>query len=187
MQSSCSTECHECKSEHLTEDFPLSSNFRFLHFSFEPQHPSCQSCHSDQRNYARSKSGLCLKIVKDDPQAHLIWLAFWFAPNQWIVTPWTVAYQVPLFVRFPRQEYWSVLPFPSSGESSQPRNWILISCIGRRFLTAEPSGKPRSVIRRQMMDGHLRISPVLRELNFGGKIPFATWEERNNKPINLDW
>ena len=154
MQSSCSTECHECKSEHLTEDFPLSSNFRFLHFSFEPQHPSCQSCHSDQRNYARSKSGLCLKIVKDDPQAHLIWLAFWFASKSMnccclvavifnsFVMPWTVAYQVPLFVRFPRQEYWSVLPFPSSGESSQPRNWILISCIGRRFLLLSHLGSP---------------------------------------------
>ena len=42
------------------------------------------------------------------------------------------------------------------------------------FFTAEPPGKPKSVIRRQMMDGHLHISPVLREQNFGGKIPFAT-------------
>ena len=63
----------------LIEDFPLSSDFRLLHFSFEPQHPSCQYCHSDQMNYARSKSGLCLKIVKDDPQTQLICLAFWFA------------------------------------------------------------------------------------------------------------
>ena len=29
------------------------------------------------------------------------------------VTPWTVAHQVPLSVGFPRQEYWSRLPFPS--------------------------------------------------------------------------
>ena len=28
-------------------------------------------------------------------------------------TPWTVAHQVPLSMGFPRQEYWSGLPFPS--------------------------------------------------------------------------
>ena len=31
------------------------------------------------------------------------------------VTPWTVARQAPLSMRFPRQEYWSGLPFPPSG------------------------------------------------------------------------
>ena len=29
------------------------------------------------------------------------------------VTPWTVACQAPLSVEFPRQEYWSNLPFPT--------------------------------------------------------------------------
>ena len=29
------------------------------------------------------------------------------------VTPWTVAYQVPLSMGFSRQEYWRGLPFPS--------------------------------------------------------------------------
>ena len=29
------------------------------------------------------------------------------------VTPWTVALQAPLSMGFPRQEYWSGLPFPS--------------------------------------------------------------------------
>ena len=30
-----------------------------------------------------------------------------------LVTPWTVAHQAPLSMGFPRQEYWSGLPFPS--------------------------------------------------------------------------
>ena len=34
---------------------------------------------------------------------------------QLFVTPWTVPCQAPLFMRFPRQEYWSGLPFPSPG------------------------------------------------------------------------
>ena len=28
-------------------------------------------------------------------------------------TPWTIALQAPLSMRFPKQEYWSGLPFPS--------------------------------------------------------------------------
>ena len=32
------------------------------------------------------------------------------------VTPWTVAHQAPLSMGFPRQEYWSELPFPSPGD-----------------------------------------------------------------------
>ena len=35
-------------------------------------------------------------------------------------TPWTVAYQVPLFLGFLRQEYCSGLPFPSLGNLSNP-------------------------------------------------------------------
>ena len=35
---------------------------------------------------------------------------------QLFVTPWTVAYQPPLSMGFPKQEYCSGLPFPSSGD-----------------------------------------------------------------------
>ena len=34
----------------------------------------------------------------------LVWLC---------VTPWTAAYQAPLYMGFSKQEYWSGLPFPS--------------------------------------------------------------------------
>ena len=36
------------------------------------------------------------------------------------VTPWTVAYQVPLSMGFSRQEHWSGLPFPSPGNLPYP-------------------------------------------------------------------
>ena len=36
------------------------------------------------------------------------------------VTPWTVANQAPLSIQFPRQEYWSGLPFPSPGDLPDP-------------------------------------------------------------------
>ena len=35
------------------------------------------------------------------------------------MTPWTVAYQAPLSMRFSRQEYWSGLPFPSAMAESE--------------------------------------------------------------------
>ena len=36
------------------------------------------------------------------------------------VTPWTVACQAPLSMEFPRQEYWSGLPFPSPEDLPDP-------------------------------------------------------------------
>ena len=35
-------------------------------------------------------------------------------------TPWTVVYQAPLSMAFPRQEYWRGLPFPSPGGLPNP-------------------------------------------------------------------
>ena len=43
---------------------------------------------------------------------------------------------------FPRQEYWSGLPFLPSGESSQPRDRTCISCIADRFLPLSHLGSP---------------------------------------------
>ena len=45
-----------------------------------------------------------------------------FSHVQLFSTLWTVALQVPLSMGFSRQEYWSGFPFPSPGESSQPRD-----------------------------------------------------------------
>ena len=35
-------------------------------------------------------------------------------------TPWTIAHQAPLSMGFPRQEYWSGLPFPSPQHLHNP-------------------------------------------------------------------
>ena len=37
------------------------------------------------------------------------------------MTPWTLAHQAPLFMGFPRQEYWSGLPFPPPGDLPDSR------------------------------------------------------------------
>ena len=46
-------------------------------------------------------------------------------------TPWLHG----LSMGFSRQEYWSGLPFPSPGESSQPRDQTQVSCFAGRFFT----------------------------------------------------
>ena len=50
--------------------------------------------------------------------------------------PWTEAHQARLSMDFSRQEYWSGLPFPSPGESSQPRDWThcrqILYCLNHR-------------------------------------------------------
>ena len=43
-----------------------------------------------------------------------------FSRVQLFVTPWTVAHQAPLSMGFPRQEYWSGLPFSSPGDLPDP-------------------------------------------------------------------
>ena len=39
---------------------------------------------------------------------------------RFFATPWTVAHQAPLSMGFPRQEYWSRLPFPPPGDLPDP-------------------------------------------------------------------
>ena len=69
-----------------------------------------------------------------------------FSHIQLFATLWTVACQSPLSMGFSRQEYWSGLPCPPPGESSQPRDWTCVSYhplhwqVGSLLLV--PSGKP---------------------------------------------
>ena len=65
-------------------------------------------------------------------------------------TPWAVTHQAPLSMEFPRQEYWSGLPFPSSRDLPHPRIELVSPALAGRFLTTEPPGKPpKSVLLGQ--------------------------------------
>ena len=67
--------------------------------------------------------------------------------HQTLVNPWAVAHQAPLSMQFPKQEYWSGLPFPSPGDlpntGIEPRYWTHVSCLAGRFVTTGPLGKPK--------------------------------------------
>ena len=59
----------------------------------------------------------------------------------------TMAHQAPLSMGFPRQEYWSGLPFPSSGDLPNPGIELLSPALAGGFFTTVPLGKH--------VDGHL--------------------------------
>ena len=58
------------------------------------------------------------------------------------VTPCTVAHQLRLSMGFPRQEYWSGLPFSSPGDLSNPVIKPASPALSGTFFTIEPWGKP---------------------------------------------
>ena len=54
-------------------------------------------------------------------------------------TPWTVACQSPLSMKFSRQEYWSGLPFPSPGDLLDPGMERLLQILYLFFLSHQRS------------------------------------------------
>ena len=61
---------------------------------------------------------------------------------QLFVTPWTVAHQSFLSMGFPRQEYWSGLPFPLPGDLSDLGIKPVSPALADGFFTTEPPRKP---------------------------------------------
>ena len=66
--------------------------------------------------------------------------AQWLSHVQLLAIRWTVAHQAPLSMGFPRQEYWSGLPFPSPGDFPNSEIKLL---QWQAFFTTEPPEKPR--------------------------------------------
>ena len=64
-------------------------------------------------------------------------------------TPWTVAHQTPLSMGFPRQEYWSGLPWPPPGDlpnpGIEPASPALAGGFFTNFATQEAPCSPGSL------------------------------------------
>ena len=58
------------------------------------------------------------------------------------VTPWTVAYQAPPSMGFPKQEYWSGLPFPSQGDLPDPGIESRFPALQTGSLSLSHQGSP---------------------------------------------
>ena len=68
-----------------------------------------------------------------------------FSLVQLFATPWTVAHQSSLPMRFSRQEYWSVLPFPPPGDLPDPGFEpvsLMSPALAGGFFTTSASWEP---------------------------------------------
>jgi len=65
-----------------------------------------------------------------------------FSDVQLFATPWTVAYQAPPSMEFPRKEYWSGLPFPSPEDLPHPGIKPGSPTLQADALPSEPPGEP---------------------------------------------
>ena len=79
---------------------------------------------------------------------------------QLFVTPWTVALQAPLSMRFSRQEYWSGWPFPSPGDLPDSGIELESRALQADSLLSESPGK--------LYSGKLYQGNYNREVRFMG-------------------
>ena len=61
-------------------------------------------------------------------------------------TPWTVTCQALLSMGFPRQEYWSGLPFASPEDLPNLGMELVSPALAGGFFTTEPPGKPKFML-----------------------------------------
>ena len=90
---------------------------------------------------------------------------------QLFATLWTVVHQAPSTMGFSRQEYWSGLPFPMSGDLPNPGIEPRSPTLQADTLTSEPPGKPLGGIP------HLQISASQIQL----------WKYFNYSQLSFSW
>ena len=82
--------------------------------------------------YATGTPRLRLRV----PQIHDSLIHMQYLNCVWLfVAPWTVAHQAPRSMGFSRQEYWSGLPFPTSGDLPNSRIEPGSPALAGGFLT----------------------------------------------------
>ena len=94
-------------------------------------------------------------------------------------TLWTVAHQASLSIGFPRQEYWSGLPFPSPGHLPGPGIEPGSLTLQADSLVSEPPGKPsRHYLQSRACYGHFlkRRSVSSKEMKTSFTSPAEDWK-----------
>ena len=72
-----------------------------------------------------------------------------------LVTPWTIAHQVPLSMVFSKQEYWNGLPFLFPGDLPNPGIKLMSLAsptLAGGFFITEPPGKPSWCYSKRFTD-----------------------------------
>ena len=124
-------------------------------------------------------------VSQDLPGIHFL-IYVMLSCVQLFVTLCTVAHQSPLSMGFPRQEYWSGLPFTPPGDLPDPKMEAIspITCIAGRFSICWAIGEVMPVIREGFLSKHQSEMPYMpyrsqgcrRQLEeiAGAKVP---WQE----------
>ena len=86
--------------------------------------------------------------------------------------PWTIACQAPLCMGFPRQEYWSGLPFPSPGDLPDPGIESRSPTLLEDSLLSESLGKPGVLVPEFMKFPLKKVQimsfyPLINKLSLG--------------------
>ena len=107
------------------------------------------------------------------------------------MTPWTAAYQAPLSMGFPRQEYQNGLPFHSLGDLANLGTELVSPALAGGFFTTEPPGKPcEDLVILKIHSGTSLGDPVVKTLHShcrgeglipsqGSRIPHALRQDQN--------
>ena len=93
--------------------------------------------------------------------------------------PWTVAHQAPLSMGFPRQEYWSGLPFPSPGDLPNPGIKPLSPALPMGSLPLSHQGSLRDVTHNnKVLSRNLEV--------FGSQMMnYKSWHESNSQGLRI--
>ena len=82
------------------------------------------------------------------------------------MTPWTVAHPASLSMGFPRQEYWTGLPFPSSGDLPNLGIKLTSPALAGGLFTVESPGKIAIPIRERKLLVCVSTRMIFKELEF---------------------
>ena len=89
---------------------------------------NCQKRKCDPKKECTQQRNYCCSVTDSDS-----------------ATPWTVARQASLSMEFPRQEYWSGLPFPSPGDFLNLGIEPASPALRGGLFTTVPPGKPIAI------------------------------------------
>ena len=101
-----------------------------------------------------------------------------------LVTPWTVALQAPLSMGFPRQEYWSGLPFHSPGDLADPRIKPLSPDLQADSLPTEPPRNPCTFI---LIDSKIKVYAKAQSSKAVVPNLFGTRDQFHGRHFFTDW
>ena len=110
----------------------------------------------------------CMKVKSESEVAQLCQLSG---------TPLTVGHQATLFMGFPRQEYWSGLPFPSPGNLPDPGIKPVSPALQADSLQSELPEKPTYIYTNNFLLHVVclccRFFPLIDDHKILNIVPFA--------------